>query len=38
MGILISAQNFGDAANAAVVEMTEVLATEWAEHAFKSRQ
>jgi len=38
MLMLISDQNFGDAAKAAVVEMTEVLATEWAEHAFKSRQ
>jgi NAD(P)-dependent dehydrogenase (short-subunit alcohol dehydrogenase family) len=33
MRIRISDQNFGDAAKAAVVEMTEVLAIEWAEQA-----
>jgi len=33
MRILISDQNFGDAAKPAVVETTEVLAIEWAEQA-----
>jgi hypothetical protein len=33
MRILISDQNFGDAAKPAVVEKTEVLAIEWAEQA-----
>jgi len=33
MRIVISDQNFGDAAKPAVVAMTEVLAIEWAEQA-----